>query len=118
MDNITSKQFSEWEAYDRLEPIGTWREDYRLAYLCALLTNLTISVHGKQGTKSTNPIDFMLEWDLGKAKEPKKQSLEEMKTVLKGIASHVNKKVEREKHRIDLKNRPPKRFRNTNNPAL
>jgi len=115
---ITSKQLSEWEAYDRLDPIGTWREDYRLAYISSLLTNLTISVHGKKGTKSTNPIDFMLNWDLEKAKEPKKQSVEDMKATLLGIAKQQNRRVEREKSRVDLTNRPPKRFRQTNNPGL
>ena len=118
LEVLTSKQLSEWEAYDRLDPIGAWRDDFRLAYLSSLLTNLTISVHGKKGTQSTNPMDFMLDWDLGKVKEPKKQTTEEMKAVLMGLAKHQNRKVEREKNRIDLTNRPPKRFRQTNNPGL
>jgi len=120
LDNITSKQFSEWEAYDRLDPIGTWRGDYQLAYVSSLLTNLTISVHGKTGAKHTTPIDFMLDWDVEKKKEPKKQSIEEMKSALLGIADAVNKKgKQREKlGREDFMNRPPKRFRQTNNPKL
>ena len=118
LEVLTSKQLSEWEAYDRIDPIGKWRDDYRLAYLSSLLTNLTISVHGKTGTKTTNPIDFMLDWDLGKLKEPKKQSVEEMKAVLGGIARQQNRRVEREKGKIDLTHRPPKRFRQTNNPGL
>ena len=118
LEVLTSKQLSEWEAYDRLDPIGNWRDDFRLAYLSSLLTNLTISVHGKKGAQSTNPMDFMLDWDLSKVKEPKRQSVEEMKAVLRGIADHQNRKVEREKGRVDLTNRPPKRFRQTNNPGL
>ena len=63
-------------------------------------------------------MDFMLEWDLEKKKEPKKQSVEEMKAALRGIASSQNKRVERERGKVDLTNRPPKRFRQTNNPGL
>jgi hypothetical protein len=72
MNEITSEQFSEWEAYDRLDPIGKWREDFRLAYLCSMVTNLVISVHGKKGTKMTSPIDFMLDWDMTKIQEENK----------------------------------------------
>jgi len=118
LDQLTSKQLSEWEAYDRMDPIGMWRDDYRLAYISSLLTNLTISVHGKKGTKNTNPIDFMLDWDLGKEKQPKKQSIEEMKSILFGIADTQNRRVERGKGNINLMDRPPRRFRQTNNPRL
>ena len=105
--------------YDKLDPIGTWRDDFRLAYISSLLTNLTISVHGKKGAKATNPMDFMLEWDLEK-KEPKKQNMEEMKAALKGISNYVNRKAkEKEKRRgLNLMDRPPKRFRQTKNPGL
>ena len=93
MDQLTSVQYSEWEAYDRLDPLGSWREDFRLAYMSALITNLVISVHGKKGTKHTNPMDFMLDWDVTKVTEVKKQSPEDMKELLKSIAQGVNKKA-------------------------
>ena len=117
---MTSEQLSEWEAYDRLDPIGTWRGDYQLAYISSLLTNLTISVHGKKGAKTTNPIDFMLNWDVEKKNEPKKQSIEEMKSVLLGIADTQNKRFKQMEKagREDFMHRPPKRFRQTNNPKL
>ena len=89
---MSSWQISEWEAYDKIDPIGTWREDFRMAYLSSLITNLVISVHGKKGAKTTTPIDFMPDWT-GEGKEPKKQSTEEMKQILLGIASAQNKKV-------------------------
>jgi len=92
LNYLTSTQFSEWEAYDRLDPIGTWREDFRLAYLSSLVTNLTISVHGKKGAKHTTPMDFMLDWT-GTTKEPKKQSVEEMKEILMAFAKRQNKSV-------------------------
>lgn len=103
---------SEWEVYDRLDPIGTWRDDYRLAFVCALLSNLTLSVYGKRGTKMTLPTDFMLEWDLEK-KEPKKQSVEEMKKILLGIVDSVNQDTKRtaRKYSGNVMTRPPRRFR-------
>jgi hypothetical protein len=99
LDQLTSKQLSEWEAYDRIDPIGTWREDFRLAYLSSLITNLTISVHGKKGAQHTSPMDFMLDWT-GEKKIGKKQSVEEMKAVLMSLANTQNQKVEK-------KNKPP-----------
>lgn len=63
-------------------------------------------------------MDFMLEWDLEK-QEPKKQSLEEMKAALRGLASYVNRKgKEKKRNGLNLMNRPPKRFRQTKNPGL
>jgi hypothetical protein len=90
---LTSRQLSEWEAYDRLDPIGTWRDDFRMAYLAAQMTNLTIAVHGKKGAKQVSTIDFMPNWDEEKIIEPKKQSVEEMKSIILGIANAQNKKM-------------------------
>ncbi len=105
MDHLNSVQLSEWEAYDRLDPIGTWREDFRMAYLSSLITNLTISVHGKKNAKQTNIMDFMPKWDLsGDTKEVKVQSLDEMKKALIDIANAQNKKEAKKKANI---NRPP-----------
>jgi hypothetical protein len=97
LDHLTSVQLSEWEAYDRLDPIGTWREDFRMAYVSSLITNLAISIHGKKGTKPMNIMDFMPKWD---SQEPentvvKQQSVEEMKKALLQIAQAQNKKVAR-----------------------
>jgi hypothetical protein len=58
------------------------------------LTNLTIQVNGKRGSALTKPEDFLIEWDFTKPKEVKQQSIEEMKEVLKAIAS-ANKKQEK-----------------------
>lgn len=92
MNQLTSKQISEWEAYDRLDPIGTWRDDFRLAYLSSLVTNIAIRTQGKEGTKLTVPTDFMLEW--GKEKEEiVQQSMEDMKMTILEIAHTQNVKV-------------------------
>ena len=99
MGQLTSRQISEWEAYDRIDPIGNWREDFRFAKLESLLVNIVNQLYHdpKKGKpKITNPIDFMPDWaGEDKFEEPKKQSVEEMKEVLMSIASSQNKKAKR-----------------------
>jgi hypothetical protein len=92
LDQLTSKQLSEWEAYDRLDPIGTWRDDFRMSFMASLLTNLTIKVNGRKGAALTNVKDFLLDWS-GDLKIGKQQSIEDMKTVLLQIAKDQNRKV-------------------------
>ena len=95
MDQLSSKQISEWEAYDRIDPIGTWRDDFRLAKIESLITNIVQQLYAKKGStpKLTTPIDFMVDWTGDKVVEPKKQSVEDMKSILLGIAGSQNKKV-------------------------
>jgi hypothetical protein len=109
---LTSNQLSEWEAYDRLDPIGIWREDFRMAYIASLITNLTISVHGKKGAKQTNIMDFMPVWDEEGKKQgggQKTQSVEDMKSALLSIAKAQN---EREARKKQIVSRPPTKFQN------
>jgi hypothetical protein len=95
---LTSNQISEWEAYDRLDPIGTWREDFRLAYLSSLITNIALSIHGKKGTKMQSPMDFMIEWDPAKhEKATKVQTPEQMRDILMALASPKEEDVKRSK---------------------
>lgn len=80
MTQLTSRQLSEWEAYDKIDPVGSWREDYRMAYISSLLTNIAISTNAPKGTKMTSVEEFMPEWD---EKKPKvEQSVEDMKRIL------------------------------------
>jgi len=86
---LTSEQLAEWEAYNRLEPIGDERIEFSLAMISSVLTNIAIAALGKPGAKQTTPLDFLPKWD---AKEEiksktKKQSVEEMKEILKTIAT-------------------------------
>jgi hypothetical protein len=104
LDELTSVQISEWEAYDRIDPIGTWRDDFRMAFMSSLVTNLVISVHGKKNAKHTNVMDFMPKWDDSGVKEVKKQSAEDIKKALMEIANAQNKKEDRKKANLS---RPP-----------
>jgi hypothetical protein len=36
---MSAREFREWMAYDQLEPIGAWRDDARMAMLCALVAS-------------------------------------------------------------------------------
>lgn len=84
---ITAKQLVEWEAFDRLEPIGGFREDYRFAQVCYLIFDIAQAVYGKPGRRrKSSPIDFMPWGGLGAEKRQregkKQQSVEEMKAIL------------------------------------
>ena len=101
MDNLTGVQLSEWEAYDKLDPIGTWREDFRSASLMALVSNM---MKGKED-KANTPLDFMPDWD--KSKKEKTQSVEDMKRAIMSIAKTQTKKVEKEEALLKKINKPP-----------
>jgi len=107
LDELSGPQLSEWEAYDRLDPIGAWRDDFGIATLVSAMTNIVRSLYWdeeKYGkAKMTGPADFMPGWDKEQVKsEPIRQSVEEMRQVMYTIAG-ANKKKERKLH-----NRPPK----------
>jgi hypothetical protein len=104
---LTSRQFSEWQAYDKLDPIGTWRDDFRFAILESLILNIVNSLYSKKGhtPKKVSPMDFMLNWDgglKGGDEGQKKQSTEDMKRILLGIAKAQNR-------RVRVSNTPPTR---------
>lgn len=87
LERLTSEQLTEWQAYDRLEPIGQWRDDYRIAYLISAIASMV-------GGSAINPIDIMENmqyWNIKKKVQVsgKKQSVEEMKSILISIASGV-----------------------------
>lgn len=101
MEQLTSAQFSEWEAYDKIDPIGSWREDFRMANLAALITNIANSLYGEKGkTKTVTPLDFMPDWAGDKKKkQQQKPDHERFKQILMGVAAAQNKKVMAENKR-------------------
>jgi len=92
LNELTATQLREWEAYDRLDPVGSWREDYRLAFLSSLMVNIAIQQNGKKGTKLTDVKDFLLIWDEELQREMNEQSPEEILSIFQGIASNFKKK--------------------------
>lgn len=102
---LNAIQLTEWEMYNRLDPIGEVREDFRMAMLESLITNIAIKwAAGKKQVKLTEITDFLPQWDQPTEKEVKVQSLEEMKKALMEIARSQNKKEKAKKRGI---NKPP-----------
>lgn len=107
LNELTSVQLCEWEAYDRLDPIGKWRDEYIIAQITSVITNIANAIYceeGKQPAK-TNAIDFLPVWDSEKRKdiqqeEKNKQSAEDMRMALMSIATVHNKKLQAK----DIKN--------------
>jgi len=106
LDSLTSAQLSEWEAYDKLDPIGTWRDDYRLAVLDSLLVNIVSRLYAKKGhtPKEVSPTEFMPNWS-GEKKIAKPQTMEEMKSILLSLAKSQNKLMDKKEQ---MRNTPPK----------
>lgn len=106
---MTSTQLSEWQAYDRLEPIREDRGDFRMAFVSSLITNIVRKIWGTKGVKMSVPSEFMPEWDQDPDEEliPEKQSVAQMKGILFGIAGAQNRKVKKDKM---LHNKPPKGY--------
>ncbi len=57
------------------------------------MMNIVISIYGDKGTKPVKLTDNMPIWDQSIEEEPKKQSVEEMKELLLGMAREQNRKV-------------------------
>ena len=55
LERIDSCELSEWMAFDGIEPIGAWREDYNSGMFCALFANS----NRKKGSQPFKPQDFM-----------------------------------------------------------
>lgn len=106
MDQLTSAQLSEWEAYDRLDPIGKWRDDYSFAVLNALIVNIVNKLYGKGKGKQYTPNDFMPNWS-GEKKSVRTQSVEEMKQSLLNIAKIANTRKRRTPITSKTAKKPP-----------
>lgn len=107
MDQLTSQQIAEWEAFNTIDPIGKWRDDFNIAKLESLLVNIVQQLYAKKGAIPvvTSPIDFMMDWaDEREPKDSGKQSVETMKQILTSFATSHNKNIKKQK-KID--SRPP-----------
>lgn len=85
---MTAAHLSEIKAYDRIEPIGGYRDDMRAAQICLMLHTLIQSNRGDGKWTTASIYDFML-WgpeDPGRRAADKHQSVDEMKAVLLSMA--------------------------------
>lgn len=72
-EELTSEDFAEWIAYDRLEPIGQAPIEHMLAELCAL----TFNIHKREEVEPLTPEDFKMRWRDQAEAEEEEPSLEE-----------------------------------------
>jgi hypothetical protein len=102
LDKLTGEQLLEWEAYDRIDPIGEWRADLNTASVLSHLTNIVRKLYGRSGLQLTTPGDYMPQW-----REPvkhKKQNWQDMKDAFLSFAKAHNAKL---KKGSDSKKRQP-----------
>jgi len=76
---ISSREFAEWLAYDRLEPIGAVRDDWN----AALVAQTVAGIFAGRGHRP-RLADFVLRWDRGE-----QRSAEEIKA---GLSTWLAKK--------------------------
>jgi hypothetical protein len=62
---MTSRDISEAMAYERLQPIGEARADFRAGIIASVIAN----INRKQGAKPFTPSDFMPEFGAKKRKQ-------------------------------------------------
>lgn len=104
LEQLTSAQLSEWEAYDRLDPIGTWRDDHNTAYIISSITNLFNAMHTEEGHEvlMTTPGDFIPIWDpeerkkIAKNKESEEQRKNSQENLTKALLDFARRHNERE----------------------
>lgn len=78
---ITAKQFTEWEAYARLEPFSELRADYRAASIAMMVYNM--AVDGKHRKKID---EFLLKWDVAE-QAGKKQTWQQQQSIARMIVA-------------------------------
>jgi len=104
LEQLTAGEIAEWEAYDRLDPIGDGRTDLHFAILMSQITNLFIGAYGKKGAKITKPEDYIIDWSGGgQEKDAVQQSVDDMKSFMLSFAKSHNESLEKSEKRKRLK---------------
>ena len=104
LQELTSNQLSEWEAYDKLDPINNnWRQDLNTAKLSSLIINIVNALYHdpKKGEPDVStPINFMPIWDDETEEQRKaiqeRQTPEQMRDYMLEFARVQNARVNRE----------------------
>ena len=96
LDELTSTQLNEWVAYNTIDPIGAWRNDFQFSCLFSLISNIAIKLSGGEDSKLTKPKDFQFIYDeVEQEKQLTIQSVEEIKRVMQSIQRAQNRKVDK-----------------------
>ena len=89
---MTTREFGEWLAYYAYDPFGNERGDLRSAVLCALLAN--INRDSKHHPRPFKTEDFLLKF---KGDEPKPQSQDEQKRMVRTMNTALGGEVRNER---------------------
>ncbi len=81
-DVLTSRQITELQAYDIIDPVGAWRGDYNAAMLASVLVNIQKAKNGEDARVAIS--DFIPRW--GEVQELQKQSDEKMLAIMNAMA--------------------------------
>lgn len=79
---MSSREFAEWVARERQEPRGALRADIQTALVASTIAN---AHRGKRRPFKLS--DFILRW---RKKAPRRQSVDEMRTIFKAFARTHN----------------------------
>lgn len=88
-------------AYNELDPIGEWRDDFRFAKLEARIINIVREIYKEKGKEPEMilPIDLMPDWTEDKDKVQKqvtkKQTVDQHRDILMSLAKSQNKKMDK-----------------------
>jgi len=85
-ERISSAEFTEWCAYDRIEPYGPERVDFLAAMICDTVAKAA-------GVKTTKPADFMPRFD----RVRKRQTVAEMRANFRAFVEAHNWSLRRGK---------------------
>lgn len=82
---LTAKQFQRWMLYERIEPFGELREDYRAAQVVAMIHNVAVKPEHQKSIE-----DLLLRFTESSSGSGHKQTVEEQAMILNIIAAALN----------------------------
>lgn len=85
----------EWEAFNRIQPIGARRMDVYFSQLMTAIYNIAIGFSGSKTAKQFKPEDFLPNWT-GVVDEPEVMGADAMKQFWVEFAETHNKQVVQE----------------------
>ena len=92
LEELTGEQILEWEAFNRIQPIGARRFDFYHTYLMMSLHNIAVGFSGNKTAKQFKFEDFIPNWT-GIETEPEVMAAEDIKRFFVEFAETHNKEV-------------------------
>lgn len=85
---------NEWEAFNRIQPIGARRFDVYYSTLMTAIHNIALAFSGSKTNKKYKVEDFMPNW-MGNEKSSEEMSIEDQISFWRAFAEQHNAEVER-----------------------